>query len=542
MAVNIGELVAELTLDDRDFEAGVRGFKRHVAEFERGSRKLGQELKDVAKFGGIAAAALGAVGAGFAKSVIDAARTSENLRLRLDALLGSTQEGARAFKLMSDFAATVPFELEEIMSSATQLAGIVTGGADEIAGLMPIIADLAAVSGLSIQQTTEQIVRAFSAGIGSADLFRERGITAMLGFQAGATVSAQETRDQIIAAWNDAGSKFRGASERMAGTWDGIVSMLSDRWFQFRNLVAESGLFDAAKEMLEDLLDHVDTAMKTIAPILQSNSENIKQAMEQLGIIAGVSFGEGIIRAILALQDKMREILPPVFEQIADFMAKIFGGAFAEMLADQAAKARDTALKELEGIAEQARILVGRREREAGAVAPGLDPNVLHDPMFRAGLMDVPARLQGDELQKLLDHAGDGLNKMAKAAEDVTGTFKSSFGNAVSSVIFQLQSFADALRSVIQTVLQTAIETGIGALLPFQHGGIVPTTGPIFAHAGEMVVPAHVMRSGFNLSLNVAGMPAARNPLADARDREWLRFLSESNFNLEHQGFRFRNG
>jgi hypothetical protein len=195
---------------------------------------------------------------------------------------------------MAAFAATVPFEFEQIMGSATQLAGIVKGGADEIAEIMPIIADLAAVSGLTIQQTTEQIVRAFSAGIGSADLFRERGVSAMLGFQAGATYSAEETRRRIVEAWNDTESKFRGASNKMATTWTGLMSMLSDRWFQFRNMVAEAGLFDALKGVARLILDELDELARSgkLEQIARTVSNSMLSALEKMtrGLSQAIGF------------------------------------------------------------------------------------------------------------------------------------------------------------------------------------------------------------------------------------------------------------
>lgn len=263
MAVTVSQaLVAKLGVDLTDFS---RGMKRG----ERLAGRMGERMQRNFKRISVAVAAVGvaalAMGATFARSVIRAASTSENLRIRLDALLGSTQEGARAFEAMSEFAARVPFQFEDIMASATQLAGVLEGGVDEIKATMPIIADLAAVSGLSIQDTTGQIVRMFSAGAGAADLFRERGITAMLGFQAGATVSAEDTRRQVIAAFNDIDSKFRGAAGNLADTWDGLMSMISDRWFQFRNLVAQAGLFDVAKGALADLVAKLDELAETDA-------------------------------------------------------------------------------------------------------------------------------------------------------------------------------------------------------------------------------------------------------------------------------------
>ena len=255
-------LMAKLGLNMSGFSRGlgkaVSDARKAGTRINAGFAKIGRAVKRAT----IAVVAFGAAGAAltvaFTRSVIKAADTSEQFRLRLNAMLGSVEEGAKTFKAMTEFASRVPFEFEEIMSSATQLAGIVKGGSQEIAQLMPLIADLAAVSGLSIQQTTEQIVRSFAAGIGAADLFRERGISSMLGFQAGATVSAADTRRQIINEWNKTGSQFRGASEDLATTWSGITSMLSDRWFQFKNLVADAGLFDIAKNAADGLVQKLN--------------------------------------------------------------------------------------------------------------------------------------------------------------------------------------------------------------------------------------------------------------------------------------------
>jgi hypothetical protein len=192
------------------------------------------------------------------KQFIEAAATTEQYRLRLKALTGSGEEANRMFDDMSKFAGSVPFEYKDIMGAATQLTGIMKGGADEVRQWMPLIADLAAVTGLGIEQTTSQVVRMYSAGAASADLFRERGVLAMLGFQSGVSVSAEETRKKLMAAWEDPASKFRGLTKELAGTWQGLLSMFSDRWFLFRSRVMEAGPFDAIKSKLADLLEKIN--------------------------------------------------------------------------------------------------------------------------------------------------------------------------------------------------------------------------------------------------------------------------------------------
>ena len=195
--------------------------------------------------GALGGLAVGAV----AKSFINAASTTEQLSIRLGVLLGSVGEGNRLFKEMSQFASEVPFKFEDIMESATALAGVMEGGTDEIKQWMPLIGDLAATTGLSIRQTTEQVQRMLSAGAASADMFRERGVLAMLGFQAGVSVSAEETKKRLLEAWQDPLSKFKGATSKLATSWTGIMSMISDKWFAIKNTIMDAGLMNYLKAL-----------------------------------------------------------------------------------------------------------------------------------------------------------------------------------------------------------------------------------------------------------------------------------------------------
>lgn len=263
----------------------------------RGIKALGSTLGNLrSKLNGIATgmtglkALLAGVGGGLlARSFIQAADTAEQYRVRLNVLLGSQKEGNRLFKEMADFAGTVSFQYEEIMGAATNLAGVMKGGVDEVQQWMPLIADLAAASGLSIQDTTSNIIRMYSAGAASADMFRDRGILAMLGFQSGVAYSAEETRKRLIAAFEDPFSKFRGASKELAKTWSGMLSMLSDRWFQFRNMVMEAGVFDYIKAALQLWLDYMQKLQKEgrIDEWAQGIAKTIITVMGKIAIAVG---------------------------------------------------------------------------------------------------------------------------------------------------------------------------------------------------------------------------------------------------------------
>ena len=68
----------------------------------------------------------------------------------------------------------------------------------ELSKVLEITGNVAAATGLDFRQTAEQIQRAFAGGIAAADVFRERGVRAMLGFEAGAKVSIEQTRKRFF--------------------------------------------------------------------------------------------------------------------------------------------------------------------------------------------------------------------------------------------------------------------------------------------------------------------------------------------------------
>ena len=237
-------------------------------------------------------------------AVIDTSSEFENFQVRLNHVLGSVSEGNRLFNDMTKFASSVPFAFDDIMGAATQMSGVMSGGVDEVNQWMPMIADLAAVSGLSITDTTDQVVRMYSAGAASADLFRERGITAMLGFQSGVSVSAEDTRKQLMAAFEDPQSKFRGASADLALTWDGTMSMMGDKWTLFKKQIGDDGAFAAAKNALKGVLDELNNNNDGINALSAGISTGLIDAM-QLAIFTAGEFAK-VLASLTATDDLLR--------------------------------------------------------------------------------------------------------------------------------------------------------------------------------------------------------------------------------------------
>jgi len=286
MAVNIGTLTAKVTADLSGLQKGLTRAKS-MMKSAGGSMKKAMKgtVKAMTSLKGMVVGGAVALGVQrLSSSFIDAASTAENYRVRLNAVLGSTQKGGQLFKDMAEYAGRVPFQYNEIMGAATQLAGVMQGGIREINQWMPMIGDLAAVSGLSIQEATEQVVRMYSAGAASADLFRERGILAMLGFKAGVSYTAEETRAQLMKMWKDPASKFKDASIELGKTWSGLMSMFHDLWFNFRTMVMESGIFAYLKERAGVLYEYLKKLQKdgTLQKWADAISKNVIQALKSV--------------------------------------------------------------------------------------------------------------------------------------------------------------------------------------------------------------------------------------------------------------------
>lgn len=237
------------------------------------------------------------LGAGLvAKSFLDTAREVENLRVRFKFLFADAQEGEKAFKGLVKFAGQVPFSLAEIQRGSANLA-VVSKNAEELNSLLKITGDIASASGLDFATTAEQIQRTFSSGINSADLFRERGVKALLGFEAGVQISAEESRKHILTAFEDGTLSVVGASKDMAKTFDGVMSMIGDKFLGFKMAMMDSAPFEFIK-----------SGAMLIEKELSKNFGSIEKFAEEMG----KSLVEGF-QNFLIMGAKVLDTFQPVF-------------------------------------------------------------------------------------------------------------------------------------------------------------------------------------------------------------------------------------
>ena len=258
------------------------------------------------------------------RNLVNTGKNLENLRTRLKFLLKDTNEGAKAFDNMVKFASKVPFSLEEIQSGSGILA-TVTDNANDLQKMLEITGNVAAVTGLDFRTASEQIQRSFSAGIGAADLFREKGVRNMLGFKAGATVSIEDTIKAFERVFGR-GGRFGKATDELAQTFEGTLSMIGDKVFNFKKVLLEAGFFEELKNQFGDLDKFLAENAERLDEIATSVGKNLAQ-----GMVKVVNVGKDLIPTIQKIGSGLNSIfdgfmkMPEFAREVGIVAAFLFG-------------------------------------------------------------------------------------------------------------------------------------------------------------------------------------------------------------------------
>ena len=366
----------------------------------------------------VQSAIAGIGGALVIRNLISVGSEVEQLGVRFNFLFGNVREGQKAFDGLIDFASRVPFSLEEISSASANLA-VVSKDADDLQRILKITGNVAAVTGLDFRTTAEQIQRSFSSGIGSADLFRERGVRALLGFQAGMQVTTEKTIERFEELFGPNG-KFGKATEVLSTTFEGTLSMLSDKLFKFKLDSNRAGFFDFVK-----------TGLSEFNKLLEKNEEGLKKFSENLSnsLITAT-------KAILIGSARIIDSLKPAFTFVAGAIKNLFDflGALPEgirtfgiigflMLGGKG----KLLVVFLAGILDQVRFAIGKLvESIAGfldKIASGLEKIGMFDKQV-ARLRATVDTLTGSserlktplkDIKKEIDMTADGVGDLEKA-------------------------------------------------------------------------------------------------------------------------------
>ncbi len=278
-------------------------------------------------------AALGAyVGGGRllrgAGGFVATASTLETLQTTLGTIEGSSAKAERSMQWINEFAATTPFQLDQVAESFVKLRAY---GMEPTGGLLRTLGDTASAMGKDVMQAVEAIADAVT---GENERLKEFGIKART---KGGQITYEytvdgETRTATAAASDRAGiqrtlagimdSRYGGAMQARMETFSGMASNLGDQWFRFRGMVMDSGPFEVLKDRLRGVLGRIDEM--AASGELEALADRVGQSL--------VSAFEGFERDVLpVLRDELwpalRDDIWPVLKGIAGAVGEIFKGA-----------------------------------------------------------------------------------------------------------------------------------------------------------------------------------------------------------------------
>ena len=312
---DLSGLRRDLKRVERQTEQSGRKVQQATKKMDNGFSQLGRTLRTL---GPLIATGFGAA---FVRGVIRTGSEVENLRIRMNTLFGSVEEGTRAFESLTTFASKVPFSLQEIQQGAGSLSAVAKN-AEELNELLVITGNISANFGIPFAEASMNVQRALSAGAGAADQFRDRGVLAFAGFQAGASYSASETA-RVLQETFGTGGKTDGAMDQLAGTFTGSMSMLGDAVFNFQRQISDAGLLGAVTDLVKELTTVTNDgqsfaqmlgglltdAVRGLTSAIQFAKENIQAITVALGAFITVRAIAGIIQMSLAFVQMARSIL-----------------------------------------------------------------------------------------------------------------------------------------------------------------------------------------------------------------------------------------
>ncbi|RJR27777.1 hypothetical protein C4561_01595 [candidate division WWE3 bacterium] len=234
-------------------------FQKGVAVAEQRWSKFTSTLKSTSLQLTLLGAAVAGYAYSFNKMFIEPNKQIEMFRASLTTLYKSSEIAENQLRWIFEFAKKTPFEVPGLVEASIQLKAF---GLDAQKWL-PLMGELAAGMGKPVDQAIDALgklasgltgiaVRQFQyLGIGR-ELWQKYGIEFEKSGEA--VTSHQKMMEVLIQMVTD---RFGGGMQRMSHTMTGVLSNISDAWWQFRIKVGE-GVFKYIREDVRKFLEWID--------------------------------------------------------------------------------------------------------------------------------------------------------------------------------------------------------------------------------------------------------------------------------------------
>jgi len=296
MATPVGQLTIEMAANIVRLQKDMEGARKTVDGAMASITKTVQSAMNTvgALFAGVSVGAL-------AGKLVSVEREFGTLNASLITVTGSAREADKAFSLLTNFAATTPFSLQEVTAAFIKLKAL---GMDPSAEALRSYGNTASAMGKSLNQMIEAVA---DAATGEFERLKEFGIRAQsegnrvtLTFR-GVSTNIGKNAAEIEAYLRRIGDvDFAGAMDARAKTLDGAISNLGDSWdslFRTINDEMTGPLLMSAVQGAQTAIVGLGTVVKNFTQFMDDNKVAL---MAFAALLAGPAIVSGIGAAATA--------------------------------------------------------------------------------------------------------------------------------------------------------------------------------------------------------------------------------------------------
>lgn len=486
----LGELKVFLDLDPNKFKKELNKSIRSLDRFGRQAERLGGTLTRSLTL------PLGAAGI----MAIKTAAKFESLRVQMDVLTGSVEEGGKAFQRLVAFSARTPFQLLDLAKLNNQLIGFGLNS-DQAFVATKRLADIIALTGANMgniaiaygqaaaegKLLTRDIRQFINNGVPLLDLLANKmGVSRgqILGLAEDGKISF-EVLNEAIRESTEAGGKFFEGTKKLSGTLGGLFSTLRDN---VSIAFAEIGQNISDTLNLKEVMAGLSNVIGDLTDKFKALSEEQKvNFLKTAGILllAGpllliVSKLVGLFAGLLRLVRNMAGALAFLVNPANKAKVALLGLAAAFIYLEEKSATFRTimgGLREANEGLEEALNNAGLDEKNRGEfknLFKGLFTGMKY---FTSGQLkqDFQTGVEGTAL----DDKGGWYTRIKDQWKDMTDFFKDSFADFG-------QDIEDLMPDVDFSNLYGGTDTGTGTALKKPLSGLLTFFNALIERSGEV--------------------------------------------------------
>ena len=366
---------------------------------------------------GMAASAASKIVSAFTKSFsavtkggIAAGAQMEGFETRLKVLMGSSAAAKERLDELFQIGSTTPFELPGLIEAEVNLRALGVNAEKTL----PMVMDFAGAMGVDLASAAVEVGRAMQFGAGAVETISGRALRAQVELRTGADalkMSTEEFREAMVRTLTDPEGIFAGGTEKLAATFDGMLSNLQDAFFKFKKDVGDAGLFDTAKETLRAMLELIDQNADGLRVMANVISDGIVR-----GLFGSLKLAGLLLDSFLAAGAAIMQIAQKYTEVVLAFSDVLSGTPLGNTKEEQ--EALEKRLATLTDTKEEL-IAIGGFSSQAEDLVSKIEHRVSKLDKRRSGggraTVDAPAKAVETALSKAKEDTGPTAEELEES-------------------------------------------------------------------------------------------------------------------------------